>query len=69
MDRAEHELEAVEAVCRRLSARFPDVPPETITRTVHEIHLGLSGPIRDYVPVLVEHMARDHLAGRTRQLA
>jgi hypothetical protein len=69
MDRAEHELAAVEAVCRRLSARFPDVPAETITRTVHEIHLGLSGPIRDYVPVLVEHMARDQLAGRTRQPA
>jgi hypothetical protein len=69
MDRAEHELEAVEAVCRRLSARFPDVPPETITRTVHEIHLGLSGPIRDYVPVLVEHMARDHLSAARRQPA
>jgi hypothetical protein len=53
---------AVEQVFERLTARFSDVPVETVRHTVHAIHDGLEGPVRDYVPLLVEHAARDALA-------
>lgn len=56
------EHDAVEQVFERLTARFPDVPVETVRQTVHAIHDGLEGPVRDYVPLLVEHAARDALA-------
>lgn len=69
MDRADHERETVEGVCRRLSKRFPDLPQDTVESVVREIHARLSGPIRDYVPVLVEHQARDDLAAIRRQHA
>jgi hypothetical protein len=61
MDAAEEER-AVEDVIDRLAGRFPDVPRDHIVTVVHETHLELQGnPIRDFVPVLVEHAARKRL--------
>jgi hypothetical protein len=59
------EREAVEQVFERLTVRFPEVPVETVRQTVHKIHDDLDGPVRDYVPLLVEHAARDALASGT----
>ena len=59
---AEEEARAVDQVIDRLAKRFPDVPRDTVAAIVGEEHLGLEGnPIRDFVPVLVEHEARDRL--------
>jgi hypothetical protein len=69
MEREQQEQEAVDGVLQRMTERFPDVPSEVIERTVHEMHEELSGPIRDFVPVLVEHRARDHFEAMTRQPA
>lgn len=59
---AEEEERAVDQVIDRLAKRFPDVPRERVAAIVGEEHLVLQGnPIRDFVPVLVEHEARDRL--------
>ena len=52
----------MEEVVERLSERFPDVSREVVEAAVRVEHEGLDGPVRDYVPVLVEHAARDRLA-------
>ncbi|GAB3046625.1 hypothetical protein GCM10027053_00320 [Intrasporangium mesophilum] len=57
-----HESRAIEEVVARLSERFPGVALEVIEAAVRVAHEGLEGPVRDYVPVLVEHAARDRLA-------
>ena len=56
------EHRALEHVRSRLSARFPDVPPETVRLTVAEIHQRFDGRVRDYVPILVEREATSRLA-------
>ena len=62
MDKAEHEDAAVEHVVERLTSRFPDLPPRLVEQTVTEIHDSFDGaPIRDFVPVIVEHDAKDVL--------
>ena len=58
----QHESRAMEEVVARLSERFPDVAHEVIEAAVRVEHESLDGPVRDYVPVLVEHAARDRLA-------
>lgn len=55
------EEHAVQAVEERLRARFPDVDPAVVKDVVHRTHAELTGPVRDFVPVLVEHAARDRL--------
>ncbi|OIQ83936.1 hypothetical protein GALL_342600 [mine drainage metagenome] len=55
------EREAVEHVFQRLISRFPDVPAATVRETVHRVHDELDGPVRDYVPLLVENAARNAL--------
>ena len=55
------ESEAIDQVLDRLTERFPDVPVETVRRTVHQAHEDLDGPVRAFVPLLVEHDARDAL--------
>ena len=58
----EEETRAVDEVVERLAARFPDVPRDHVQAVVHEEHHELTGnPIRDFVPVLVEHDARERL--------
>ena len=50
------------AVIDRLAGRFPQLEREDIATVVHEAHHQLDGnPIRDFVPVLVEHEARERL--------
>lgn len=63
---AKNEEHAVQAVEERLRARFPDIDPAEVKDVVHGAHAELTGPLRDYVPVLVEHAARERLAHRTR---
>jgi hypothetical protein len=52
---------ALEVVRARLRERFPELDADTIDAAVGAAHDQLTGPIRDYVPVLVERAARDVL--------
>jgi hypothetical protein len=57
------EPEALMAVVERLTARFPDQQRSVIEEIVAEEH-GLldDGPIRDFIPVLVERAAKIRLS-------
>jgi hypothetical protein len=55
------ESKALEQVCQRLGARFPTVPLATVQATVQALHAKLDGPVRNYVPILVERGATDGL--------
>lgn len=57
------EARALVAVINHLTGRFPHIPRSVIEDVVAEEHSSLSsGRIRDYVPVLVEHAAKNRLA-------
>jgi hypothetical protein len=59
---ASEEQKAVDEVAERLAERFPDVPHQHVVEVVSDVHAALDGnPIRDFVPVLVEHDARRRL--------
>jgi hypothetical protein len=59
----EHERLALAGVRERLRERYPDLDPALVEAAVRVSHLELTGnPIRDFVPLLVEHAARDRLA-------
>ncbi len=50
------EAEALTHVAHRLGSRFPHVDPATITEMVDRCHRSYDGrPIRDFVPLLIEH--------------
>lgn len=75
-DPAAREAGDIVEVTRRLTARFPDVPAATVQSAVEQAHRRFVGaPIRDFVPVFVERVARDALseprsaAGPPRHLA
>jgi hypothetical protein len=56
------ETREVQKVIDRLTGRFPDTSPIEISAVVHEEHDKLAeSRIRDFIPVLVEHEARDRL--------
>ena len=58
----EDEDRAVAEVAERLLKRFPLQSPDVVKATVAELHQRYDGSrIRDYIPVLVEREARDHL--------
>ncbi len=60
---AQTEAQALLAVIDRLASRFPEQPRADIESVVAEEHGKLSeGPIRDFVPLLVEHAAKNRLA-------
>jgi hypothetical protein len=62
VERQDHEDQAVSQVVDRLAERFPDRPRSVIEDVVSEQRHLLDGkPIRDYVPVLVEHGAKARL--------
>lgn len=62
------EAAALALVASRLRTRFPAVSAETVEALVAEIHHEYDGrPIRDYVPLLVERQAREHLSRIPRQ--
>ena len=54
-----HEILAVEA---RLAERFPTLDAAVVEAAVRLAHSELTGGIRTFVPLLVEHNARDRLA-------
>ncbi|TFC52623.1 hypothetical protein E3T26_09165 [Cryobacterium sp. TMT1-21] len=55
-------MKAVAKVVDRLVERFPHSPRPSFGRAVLEEHKALDGrPIREYVPVLVEHRAKGRL--------
>ncbi len=60
----DHALQDVEA---RLARKFPDVPAEVVASAVTEASDSLDGPIRSYVPLLVEHAARDKIKRFTQE--
>jgi hypothetical protein len=61
MDR-DAERRALAEVQARLEQRFPHLHPDVVAAAVAVAHSNLDGPVRDFVPVLVEHAARDRLA-------
>lgn len=65
-ERQQHEDQAVSQVIDRLAERFPDRPRSFIEDVVvTERHLLDGKPIRDYVPVLIEHGAKARLREAT----
>jgi hypothetical protein len=52
---------ALEHVRQMLGSRFPTLDPTTVESVVVEVHASLTGPVRDYVPLLVERASRDRL--------
>jgi len=58
----EDEEMAIEKVIDRLAERFPSIEHAEVSKIVHEeAHKLDGGKVRDFVPVLVEHEARDRL--------
>jgi len=61
----EDEAKAVTLVTERLAVSFPDVPTEVVQHAVRRSYAEFTGrPIRDFVPVLLERMARNDLRAR-----
>lgn len=57
------EVRALTSVVDRLAQKFPEVPTGVIEDVVQQQHRALdAGSVRDFVPVLVEHAARERLA-------
>ncbi|GLI26786.1 hypothetical protein ARHIZOSPH14_10280 [Agromyces rhizosphaerae] len=62
IERNRDEHAEVEQVVDRLSERFTELPRGVVSDVVHHVHDGMEGnPIREYVPVLVEHGAKEQL--------
>ena len=62
----EDENRAVTEVVQRLVASFPHVPTDVVQYTLHTSYEQFVGsPIRDFVPVLVERMARSSLVSQS----
>lgn len=57
----EDETRAIHDVQERLRARFPHLDGGRVDDAVTMAHASLTGPIRHYVPVLVERAALDSL--------
>ena len=61
-ERQSHEDQAVSHVIDRLAEKFPDRPRAVIEEVVsEERHLLDDKPLRDYIPVLIEHGAKTRL--------
>ncbi len=63
----QHEVHALQAVRDRLRRRYADVDPEVVEAAVQQALAELTGPIRDFAPLLVERVATERLgpSGRT----
>lgn len=44
-----------------LVSTFPSVDPNTVRAVVDEVHGTFDGPVRDYVPLLVQRVSTDRL--------
>ena len=61
---SEDEVRAVTEVTRRLTGLFPEVEAAVVEHVVYRSYERFAGsPIRDFVPVLVERLARGALSG------
>ena len=57
------EWAAIGQVVDRMKAKYPTVPPDTVTTVVHRNHARFEGrPIREFVPLFVERGSRDELS-------
>jgi len=66
-ERQDHEDQAVSHVIDRLAEKFPDRPRSLIEEVVsEERHLLDDKPLRDYIPVLIEHGAKSRLRTAAR---
>ncbi len=61
MERAD-EARAIEHVRERLEAEFPSLDTGEVHAAVTSAHKAMTGPVRDFVPVLVERDARERLS-------
>lgn len=61
MDRA-HEMKALDDVRLRLQEHFPQLDADVVEAAVRLAHSEARDPVRAFLPVLVEHAARDRLA-------
>lgn len=57
----QHETLALGQIQERLAGRFPEIASEVVEAAVRLAHAELRGPVRAYVPLLVEHAAHDRL--------
>jgi len=58
---------AVEHAAERLAERYPTVPRERIDELVEKHHENFAGaPVRDFVPVLIEHDVKQELNAEGR---
>ena len=48
-------------VQQRLEARFPDLDPTVVEAAIRVAAAEITGPVRDFVPLLVERAARERL--------
>jgi hypothetical protein len=60
------EGQALAGVRARLSKQFPEMGDEAVAEAVGAALAEMTGPVRDYVPVLVERTVRARLARRLR---
>ena len=61
---------AIDHAVDRLAERFPTVPRDRIADLVHQRHVDYTGaPVRDFIPVLIEHDVKRELAEEVRPLA
>jgi translation initiation factor 2 alpha subunit (eIF-2alpha) len=59
------EREAIDAVTSRLKKKFPDLPKSSIEQIVEDQYKQMSSArLRDYIPVLVEHAAKQTLRAK-----
>lgn len=62
MEKDDNEDVAIEHVVDRLTEQFPAVPAEVVHDTVTDIHGSFDqAAVRDFVPVIVEHDAKEKL--------
>ncbi|MFC9837877.1 three-helix bundle dimerization domain-containing protein [Rhodococcus sp. NPDC127530] len=60
----DEELLHIDRVIDRLDVRFPDLPRKTVEQVVRSAHEHFTnGKVRDFVPLLVERLAREKLQG------
>ncbi|MEL4504857.1 glycogen debranching protein GlgX [Luteococcus sp. H138] len=62
----DYEWREVQGVIARLGLVFPQLPPDLVRTTVEQVYAELTGPIRDFVPVLIERRAWDRLRHQDR---
>lgn len=61
MSSSQWERDALEQVLARLKERYDSVPSEIVEVTVQRVHAEFDGPVRDFVPLLVQKAARARL--------